>query len=70
MLESQELLRKGMATRSARRPSMGITVNEDVLAHVHRDHGGHRHGPVPVLGYDKATELADEAYKSGKGLSR
>ena len=23
---------------------------------------------VPVLGYDKATELADEAYKSGKGL--
>ena len=23
---------------------------------------------VPVIGYDKATELADEAYKSGKGL--
>jgi aspartate ammonia-lyase len=22
----------------------------------------------PVLGYDKATELANEAYKSGKGL--
>ena len=23
---------------------------------------------IPVLGYEKATELADEAYKSGKGL--
>ena len=23
---------------------------------------------VPVLGYDKSTELAAEAYKSGKGL--
>ena len=22
----------------------------------------------PVLGYEKATELADEAYKSGKGI--
>ena len=22
----------------------------------------------PVIGYEKATELADEAYKSGKGL--
>jgi aspartate ammonia-lyase len=22
----------------------------------------------PVIGYDKATELANEAYKSGKGL--
>jgi aspartate ammonia-lyase len=22
----------------------------------------------PVLGYDKATELAQEAYKSGKGI--
>jgi aspartate ammonia-lyase len=22
----------------------------------------------PVLGYDKATELANEAYKSGKGI--
>ena len=22
----------------------------------------------PMLGYDKATELADEAYKTGKGL--
>ena len=24
--------------------------------------------PNPVLGYEKATELADEAYKSGKGI--
>jgi aspartate ammonia-lyase len=35
---------------------------------LHGDDGGHRHRAQPVLGYDKATELANEAYKSGKGI--
>ena len=46
----------------------GITVNEKVLAHYMETTVGIVTALNPVLGYDKATELADEAYKSGKGI--
>src|SRR5262245_5148213 len=46
----------------------GITVNEQVLAHYMETTVGIVTALNPVLGYEKATELADEAYKSGKGI--
>ncbi len=46
----------------------GITVNEKVLAHYMETTVGIVTALNPVLGYDKATELAQEAYKSGKGV--
>jgi aspartate ammonia-lyase len=46
----------------------GITVNEQVLAHYMETTIGIVTALNPVLGYDKATELAAEATKSGKGI--
>jgi aspartate ammonia-lyase len=46
----------------------GITVNEKVLAHYLETTVGIVTALNPVLGYEKATELAQEAYKSGKGI--
>jgi len=46
----------------------GITVNEKVLAHYMETTVGIVTALNPVLGYEKATELANEAYKSGKGI--
>jgi len=46
----------------------GITVNERVLSHYLETTVGIVTALNPVLGYDKATELANEAYKSGKGI--
>jgi aspartate ammonia-lyase len=46
----------------------GITVNEKTLAHYMETTVGIVTALNPVLGYDKATELANEAYKSGKGV--
>jgi aspartate ammonia-lyase len=46
----------------------GITVNEKVLEHYLETTVGIVTALNPVLGYDKATELAAEAYKSGKGI--
>src|SRR5688572_29768578 len=46
----------------------GITVNEKVLAHYMETTVGIVTALNPVIGYDKATELASEAYKSGKGI--
>jgi aspartate ammonia-lyase len=46
----------------------GITVNEKVLAHYLETTVGIVTALNPVLGYEKATELAAEAYKSGKGI--
>ena len=46
----------------------GITVNEKVLAHYMETTVGIVTALNPVLGYEKATELAQEAYKSGKGI--
>jgi aspartate ammonia-lyase len=66
-MESQELL---MNTAKAFRTQCidGITVNEKVLAHYMETTVGIVTALNPVLGYDKATELANKAYKSGKGI--
>jgi len=46
----------------------GITVNEKMLEHYLETTVGIVTALNPVLGYEKATELAGEAYKSGKGI--
>jgi len=46
----------------------GITVNDKVLAHYMETTVGIVTALNPVLGYEKATELAAEAYTSGKGI--
>jgi aspartate ammonia-lyase len=67
ILESQDLLHKtSMLFRT--KCIDGITVNEKTLAHYMETTVGIVTALNPVLGYDKATELANEAYKSGKGV--
>jgi aspartate ammonia-lyase len=46
----------------------GITLNEKVLERYMETTVGIVTALNPVLGYEKATELANEAYKSGKGI--
>jgi aspartate ammonia-lyase len=46
----------------------GITVNEKVLARYMETTVGIVTALNPIVGYEKATELANEAYKSGKGI--
>ena len=46
----------------------GITVNERVLEHYMETTVGIVTALNPVIGYEKATELANEAYSSGKGI--
>jgi aspartate ammonia-lyase len=46
----------------------GITVNEKVLANYMETTVGIVTALNPIIGYDTATELANEAYKSGKGI--
>jgi aspartate ammonia-lyase len=67
MMESQQLLGRGSFVLRTKCVD-GITVNADVLKRNMENTVGTVTALVPVLGYDKATELADEAYKSGKGL--
>jgi aspartate ammonia-lyase len=67
IMESQELLRNGSAALRAKCVD-GITVNEKVLAHYLETTVGIVTALNPVIGYEKATELANEAYSSGKGL--
>jgi aspartate ammonia-lyase len=67
MMESQNLLVGG--SRALRTKCVdGITVNEKVLKANMDKTVGTVTALVPVIGYEKATEHADEAYKSGKGL--
>ncbi len=67
MMESQHLLyTTSMAFRS--KCVDGITVNEKVLEHYMETTIGIVTALNPVVGYDKATELAAEATKSGKGI--
>jgi aspartate ammonia-lyase len=67
LMESQQLLQAGsLAFRT--KCIEGITINKEVLKKYMDETVGTVTALVPVLGYDKATELADEAYKSGKGL--
>jgi aspartate ammonia-lyase len=67
MMESQHLL---YTTSQAFRTKCvdGIEVNEKVLEHYLETTVGIVTALNPVVGYDKATELAGEAYKSGKGI--
>ena len=67
VLESQALL---FNTSKAFRTKCidGITVNEKVLARYMETTVGIVTALNPVIGYEKATELANEAYKSGKGI--
>jgi len=46
----------------------GITVNEDVCKHYVEYSIGTVTALNPVIGYDKATELAKEAMKTGRGI--
>jgi aspartate ammonia-lyase len=67
MIESQHLLYN---TSNLFRTKCidGITVNEKVLAHYMETTVGIVTALNPIIGYEKATELAQEAYKSGKGI--
>jgi len=67
MMESQHLLYNTSATFRTKCVD-GITVNEKVLEHYLETTVGIVTALNPVLGYEKATALADEAYKSGKGI--
>ena len=67
MMESQHLLNN--TSRTFRTKCIdGITLNEKVLEHYMETTVGIVTALNPVVGYDKATELANEAYKSGKGI--
>ena len=67
ILESQDLLyNTSMLFRT--KCIDGITINEKQLAHYMETTVGIVTALNPVLGYEKATELANEAYKSGKGV--
>ena len=67
MIESQHLL-YNVSTLLRTKCVDGITVNEKVLEHYMETTVGMVTALNPVLGYEKATELANEAYKSGKGI--
>jgi len=67
VIESQSLLYRGsIAFRE--KCIDGITLNEKTLEHYMVTTVGIVTALNPVLGYEKATELAAEAYKSGKGI--
>jgi aspartate ammonia-lyase len=67
MMESQHLLHNTSKTFRTKCID-GITLNEKVLARYLETTVGIVTALNPVLGYEKATELAAEAYKSGKGI--
>src|SRR4051812_29387576 len=67
LMESQHLLNKAAMLLRTLCVS-GITVNEKVLEHYMQTTVGIVTALNPVVGYEKATELANEAYKSGKGI--
>jgi aspartate ammonia-lyase len=67
IMESQALLyNTSMALRT--QAVDGITINKKVLKHYMDTTVGIVTALNPVLGYDKTSELAAEAYKSGKGI--
>jgi aspartate ammonia-lyase len=67
MMESQQLLATGAQTFRTKCID-GLEVDQKQLREYMEHTVGTVTALVPVLGYDKATELADQAYKSGKGL--
>jgi len=67
VIESQALLyRASIAFRE--KCIDGITVNQKVLDHYLETTVGIVTALNPIIGYEKATELAGEAYKSNKGI--
>jgi aspartate ammonia-lyase len=67
IMESQDLLYN--ISRTFRTKCIdGVKVNERVLAHYMETTVGIVTALNPVLGYEKSTELAGEAYRSGKGI--
>lgn len=67
ILESQDLLYRA-STLFRTKCIDGIKVNEKTLAHYMDTTVGIVTALNPIVGYEKATELANEAYKSGKGI--
>jgi aspartate ammonia-lyase len=67
IMESQQLLHNGSILLRTKCVD-GITVNEKVLERYMTTTIGIVTALNPVLGYEKATELAAEAQKSGKGI--
>jgi aspartate ammonia-lyase len=67
MMESQHLLFNTSKTFRTKCID-GITLNEKVLERYLETTVGIVTALNPVVGYEKATELAAEAYKSGKGI--
>jgi aspartate ammonia-lyase len=67
VLESQELLRTALAAFRTKAVE-GIEVNEATLARDIEQTVGIVTALNPVIGYEKASELADEAYRSGRGV--
>jgi len=67
MMESQHLLFNTSKTFRTKCID-GITLNEKVLEHYLETTVGIVTALNPVIGYEKATELAADAYKSGKGI--
>jgi len=67
VMESQHLLFRGSNTLRTKCVD-GITVNEATLEHYMETTIGIVTALNPVIGYEKATELAAEAQKSGKGI--
>jgi aspartate ammonia-lyase len=67
IMESQNLLYNSSILFRAKCVD-GITVNERVLARYMETTVGIVTALNPILGYEKSTELAQEAYKSGKGI--
>jgi aspartate ammonia-lyase len=66
VMESQQLLQRGAWTLRTKCVD-GIVADEKVLAHYMETTVGIVTALNPVLGYEKASEVADEAYKTGKG---
>jgi len=67
IIESQSLLLRGSNAFRLKCVD-GITVNEKVLQHYMETTVGIVTALNPILGYEKATELAAEAYKTNKGI--
>ena len=67
MLESQELLRTTLATLRTKCVD-GIRPNEALLARHLEETVGIVTALNPVIGYEKSSELAAEAYSSGRGV--
>jgi aspartate ammonia-lyase len=67
VMESQQLLQRAVLTLRTKCVD-GIKINEKNLARHIEQTVGIVTALNPVLGYEKASELANEAYKSGKGL--